>query len=58
MHVRADYPRAEADSSARLGKTLDELYGIYYEELEGVTPPPELLKTFREVMEEAGYASS
>jgi exonuclease SbcD len=58
VHVRADYPRAEADSSARLGKTLDELYGIYYEELEGVSAPPELLKTFREVMEEAGYASS
>lgn len=58
VHVRADYPRAESDSTARVGKTLDELYGIYYEETEGVAAPPELLSAFRTIMEEAGYASS
>lgn len=58
VHVRAEYPRAESDPSARTGKPLDELYGIYYEELEGVPAPPELLAAFRAVMEEAGYASS
>ncbi len=58
VHVRAEYPRAETDASARMGKTLEELYAIYYEELEGVAAPPELLNAFREVMEEAGYASS
>lgn len=57
VHVRAEYPRAETDTAARSGKTLDELYGIYYQELEGVPAPPELLAAFREVMEEAGYAS-
>lgn len=57
VHVRAEYPRAELDSAARSGKTLDELYCIYYEELEGVAAPSELLSAFQEVMEEAGYAS-
>ena len=58
VNVRADYPRAESDASARVGKTLDELYGDYYMEAEGVTAPDELIAAFREVMEEAGYASS
>ena len=58
IHVRADYPRVETDSEARAGKTLDELYAVYYLETEGVEAPAELLDAFREVMEEAGYASS
>lgn len=58
VNVRAEYPRAESDAKSRLGQTLDELYGAYYLESEGVEAPPELLNAFREVMEEAGYASS
>jgi DNA repair protein SbcD/Mre11 len=58
VNVRAEYPRAEADASTRIGKTLDELYGVYYLETEGVAASDELLAAFREVMEEAGYASS
>ena len=57
VNVRADYPRAEAEASARSGKSLDELYGDYYFEQEGVQVPDELLKTFRKVMEEVGYAA-
>jgi exonuclease SbcD len=57
VSVRAEYPRTEAEASSRLGKTLDELYGAYYLRSEGVAAPDELLTAFREVMEEAGYAS-
>ena len=58
VHVRAEYPRAEEDTTARDGKTLDELYSLYYERQEGVAPPEELLVAFREVMEEVGFASA
>ncbi|MDJ0663870.1 MAG: exonuclease SbcCD subunit D [Acidimicrobiia bacterium] len=58
VNVRAEYPRAETDATSRAGQSLDELYGAYYLENEGVVAPPELLAAFREVMEEAGYASS
>ncbi len=58
VNVRAEYPRAEADSSARIGKTLDELYAAYFLENEGVPASDELVAAFREVMEEVGYASS
>ncbi|MDJ0925959.1 MAG: exonuclease SbcCD subunit D [Acidimicrobiia bacterium] len=57
VNVRADYPRADTESSARIGRSLDELYGDYYLEQEGVAAPDELLSAFREVMEEVGYAS-
>lgn len=58
VNVRADYPRAETEANTRLGKTLDELYEVFYREQEGVDPPSGLITAFREVMEEAGYASS
>ena len=58
VHVRADYPRAEADSGLRTGKALDELYGDYYKSVEGVEADAGLLDAFRELMEEAGYASA
>ncbi len=58
VNVRADYPRAETEGGARVGKTLDELYAAYYEQNEGVEAPDELVAVFREVMEEVGYASS
>jgi len=58
VHVRAEYPRAESDAGLRAGKSLVELYGEYYLETEGVAAPDELIAGFREVMEEAGYASS
>ena len=57
VNVRSEYPRAEAELSARRGKTLDELYGDYYAEQEGLPAPDELLEAFRSVMEEVGYAS-
>ncbi len=57
VKIRADYPRAEAEYASRAGRSLDELYAAYYEEREGVEPPPELLAVFRGVMEEAGYAA-
>jgi exonuclease SbcD len=57
VNVRADYPRAETESGARTGKSLDELYAAYYQDQEGVAPPAELLEAFREVMEEVGYAA-
>ena len=57
VNVRAEYPRADGEESARRGKTLDELYGLYYLEQEGAAPPDELLEAFREVMEEVGYAA-
>lgn len=58
VHVRADYPRAESEASARAGKPLDELYRDYFLATEGVQAPGELIDGFREVMEEAGYAPS
>ncbi len=58
VKIRADYPRAEAEHASRAGRSLDELYAVYFEEREGVDPPAELLAIFRQVMEEAGYASS
>ena len=58
VHVRAEYPRAETEASLRAGKPLDELYGEYYLDTEGVVASDELIAGFREVMEEAGYASS
>jgi len=57
VKICADYPRAESEHAAREGRSLDELYAAYYEEREGAEPPGELLETFRQVMEEAGYAS-
>ena len=57
VHVRADYPRADTETSARGGRSLDELYGMYYQASEGVAAPGELLKAFRAVMDEAGYAT-
>lgn len=58
VNVRAEYPRAEGEEAARRGKALDELYGLYYLEQEGVAASEEMLEAFRAVMEEAGYASS
>lgn len=58
VHVRAEYPRAETEASLRSGKPLDELYGEYYLQTEGVPAPEDLIAAFREVMEEVGYASS
>jgi exonuclease SbcD len=58
VNVRAEYPRPDSDVGLRAGKSLDELYGDYYLETEGVVAPDELIAGFREVMEEAGYASS
>lgn len=58
VHVRADYPRAETDASLRAGKSLEELYAEYYLGIEGVAASDELIAGFREVMEEAGFASS
>jgi exonuclease SbcD len=55
--VKADYPRAESETEARTGKALDELYGLYCLQQDGVAAPAELLSAFREVMEEAGYAT-
>jgi exonuclease SbcD len=57
VHVRADYPRVDSDSSGRGGRSLDELYGMYYENAEGVAAPEELLVAFRQVMDEVGYAA-
>jgi exonuclease SbcD len=58
VHVRADYPRADTETSSRVDRSLDELYGMYYEATEGVAAPGELLEAFRAVMDEAGYASA
>lgn len=58
VQVRADYPRAETDAGLRAGRPLDELYAEYYLQAEGVAASDELVAGFREVMEEAGYASS
>jgi exonuclease SbcD len=58
VHVRAEYPRAESESSLRAGKPLDELYRDYYLATEGVEAPKELIDGFRTVMEEVGYAPS
>ena len=57
VNVRADYPRAETELGNREGMALHELYAQYYLEQEGVVAPDELIAAFREVMEEAGYAS-
>jgi len=57
VNVRADYPRAETDAASRVGQSLDELYGAYYLDSEGVEAPPELVDAFRAIMEEVGYAS-
>lgn len=57
VHVRADYPRADSETSARGGRSLDELYGMYYETAEGIAAPEDLLAAFRQVMDEAGYAA-
>ncbi len=58
INVRAEYPRAESEASTRVGMSLEELYGAYYEQAEGVAAPDELISAFREVMEEAGYAAN
>jgi exonuclease SbcD len=58
VHVRAEYPRADADTSGRRGQSLDELYGMYYQATEGVAAPRELVEAFRGVMDEAGYATT
>lgn len=58
VKIAADYPRLEREHSGRDGRTLDELYGDYYEVAEGVAAPDALLETFREVMDEAGHAST
>jgi exonuclease SbcD len=58
VQVRASYPRAEAESESRRGRSLDELYADFYLDQEGVAPSEELIAVFRSVMEEAGYATS
>jgi len=58
VQVKADYPRAETDQDRRAGRSLDQLYGDFYLEQEGVAAPEELIALFREVMEEVGYATS
>jgi len=57
VKVHADYPRIESSEESRGGRSLDELYALYYEELENVAPDAELMATFRTVREEAGYPS-
>jgi exonuclease SbcD len=57
VKVRAEYPRAESSEESRRGRSLDELYALYYVEAESVEPDDALMATFREVQEEAGYAS-
>jgi exonuclease SbcD len=57
VKVRAEYPRADGIRPDRGHRSLDELYAAYHEAVEGVPADPELLDTFREVMEEAGYAA-
>lgn len=58
VQVRANYPRAEVDQERRSGRSLDQLYADFYQEQEGVAAPEELIAVFREVMEEAGYATA
>ena len=58
VRVAADYPRIESEREDRAGRTLDELYADYYMEQDGVAAEPELVELFRNVMEDAGYAST
>ena len=57
VKVRAEYPRLESSEESRTGRSLDELYALYYEAQENVAPDAELMATFRAVREEAGYSS-
>ncbi len=57
VKVHADYPRIESLEEPRGGRSLEELYALYYEKLENVAPDAELMATFRTVREEAGYPS-
>ena len=57
VKVRAEYPRAERSEESRAGRSLDDLYALYYLERENVAPDAELMSTFRSVREEAGYPS-
>ena len=57
VKVNADYPRAEADLDAHADRTLIERYGDFILDRDGASPSPELLEAFRDVMEEAGYAT-
>ncbi len=57
VKVHADYPRIESSAEPRGGRSLEELYALYYEGLENVAPDAELMAAFRTVREEAGYPS-
>lgn len=58
VKIRAEYPRTEIERTSRSGRSLDDLYAAYFEEREGIEAPGDLLTVFRQVMEEAGHASS
>ena len=58
VSVRADYPRAELETSSLEARTLNELYAAFYENHEGVAPDDQLLAAFARVMEEADRAST
>ena len=60
LFAEAGYVLFAGNDSARKrsGRSLEELYLDYYVEREGVEPDARLMDTFREVMEEAGYAST
>ncbi|MDX1384905.1 MAG: hypothetical protein R3190_14730, partial [Thermoanaerobaculia bacterium] len=56
VKVRAEYPQPDVEQVSREGMPLDALYSAYYLEREGVEPAEDLVKAFRTVMEDAGYA--
>lgn len=53
VKVRTEYERAETDRRYREGRSTIDLYADYYKHIEGVDPPDGLMRTLRELMEEA-----
>ena len=58
VKVRADYPRAESERPAREARTLEELYGDYYLQTEGVEVPEALTRMFRSLADEVDHATA
>ncbi len=58
VKVRASYPRAEDEPPDVSYRSLDDLYAAFVRADTGVDPEAELMSAFRNVMEEAGYASA
>ena len=56
LYVRADYPRAEADSIDREGMTLSDLYESYVVKQYGAPASEDLKKAFRELTDEVGVS--